>query len=89
MFHHSLTDEIAMALFKCIDSVMWTVFSCTLFLCAFKLLNAHVSGMIVAFSVIRFDIALQRFLFCVFGGLVISKMLFGSECFVTQCARNI
>ena len=29
------------------------------------------------------------FLFCVFAELVISKMLFCSECFVTQWARNI
>ena len=45
--------------------------------------------MIAAFSVIWFDITLQKFLFCVFAGLVISKMLFGSECFITRCARNI
>ena len=45
--------------------------------------------MIAAFSVIRFDVTLQRFLLCVFAELVISKMLFSSECFVTQWARNI
>ena len=48
---------------------------------------AHWRGMIAAFSVIWFDITLQKFLFCVFAGL--SKMLFGSECFITRCARNI
>ena len=35
------------------------------------------------------NVTLQRFLFCVFAELVISKMLFHSECFVTQWARNI
>ena len=45
--------------------------------------------MIAVFSVIRFDVTLQRFLFCVLAELVISKMLFCSECFFTQWARNI
>ena len=50
---------------------------------------AHWRGLIAAFSVIRYDATLQKFLFCVFVELVISKMPFRSECFVTQWARNI
>ena len=45
--------------------------------------------MIAAFSVIRFDVTIQTILFCVFDELVISKMLFHFECFLTQWARNI
>ena len=107
MFHHSLlffsciwclhlsiTDEIAMTPFKCIDSIMclfhnFVTLIVKRFACLFDCIQQVGSNDVNLKSAANSKLVLQYFpvgnkITDVLAELVISKMLFRSECFVTQ-----